>query len=159
MEDVELVVIPTMSKVKISKDLSYPIGAEAISRAVEGVRQFPLLRLRFHYWSDNSFRRGEYEFLRVEYLDGVTPPYHPPVTPLYQRPPQYRWEIVVQPVPRVHRHRIKTYIVESALGAVREWLLQRDDFVQNGSDILAFFYEEKLDEFKTYRVENLEPVR
>ena len=159
MEDIELVVIPTMSKAKISRDLSYPVGAEAISRAVEGVPQHSLLRLQFHYWGDNSLRRGEYEFLRVEYLNGVTPPHHYPVTPLYFRPPQYQWEIVVQPVPRVHRHRIKTYILESALGEIREWLVQRGDFVQNGSDILAFFYDEKLDGVKTYRVAQLEPVR
>jgi hypothetical protein len=159
VEDVELVVIPTMSKAKISRDLSYPIGAEGISRAVEGVPQFPLVRLQFHHWSDSHLRRGEYEFLRVEYLNNVFRPDHYPVSPLYQRPPQYQWEIVVQPVPRVHRHRIKRYIVESAFGEIREWLVQRADYAQNGSEVLAFFYEEKLDEFKTYRVGHLEPVR
>ncbi len=159
MEDVELIVIPTVSKAKISHDLSYPVGAEAISKALDGIPQISLLRLHFHYWSDFSLRRGKYEFLRVEYLSNVTPPEHYPVSPLYQRPPQYQWEILVQPVPRAHRHQIKTYIMDSALAEIKEWLAQRVDFVQNGSDILAFFYDEKLGKFETYQIAHLEPVR
>jgi hypothetical protein len=159
VEDVELVVVPTISKAKISRDLSYPIGAEAISRAVEGVPQFQLVRLQFYYWSDHSLRRGHYEILRVEYLNNSTPLDEYPVTNLWKRPPQCQWEIVVQPVPRVHRHRIKTYIAESALSEVRGWLIQRDDYVQSGSEVLAFFYDEKLDEFQVRRVARLEPVR
>jgi hypothetical protein len=159
VDDVELVVIPTMSKAKISRDLSYPIGAEGISRALDGVPQLPLLRLQFYFWSDHSLRRGNYEFLRVEYLNNSTPLDEYPVSDLYKRSPQYRWEIVVQPVPRVHRHRIKTHIIESALSEISEWLVQRADYAQNGSEVLAFFYDEKLDEFKAYRVAHLEPVR
>ena len=138
VEDVELVVIPTMSKAKISRDLSYPIGAEAISRAVERVPQFPLLRLQFYLGSDHFLRRGNYEFLRAEYLNNSTPVDEYPVSHLYKRPPQYQWEIVVQPVPCVHRHRIKTYIVESALGEIREWLVQRAEYGQNGCEVSRF---------------------
>jgi hypothetical protein len=157
--DVEVAVIPTMSKAKISRDLSYPIGAEAISRAVEEVPQLPLLRLQFYHSSDLHLRWGRYEFLRVEYLNDATPLDEYPVSRLFDRPPQYQWEIVVQPVPRVHRHRIKTYIAESALNEVRGWLMQRVDYVQSGSEVLAFFYDEKLDEFQVRRVARLEPVR
>ena len=159
MEGLDVAVIPTMSKAKISRDLSYPVGAEAISRAVEGVPQLTLLRLQFYHWSDLHLRWGKYEFMRVEYLNSAMPLDEYPVSRLYKRPTQYQWEIVVQPVPRVHRHRIKTYIVQHALPTVREWLVERCDFVQNGSDVLAFFYDEKLDEFKNYRVAHLEPVR
>jgi hypothetical protein len=159
LEDLELVVIPTVSKARISHDLSYPVGAESLSKGLQDVPQISLLRLHFYFWSDNGLRRGKYEFLRVEYLSNVTPPEHYPVSPLYQRPPQYRWEIVVQPVPRVHRHQIKTYIMDSALAEIRDWLAQRGDLVQFGSEILAFFYDEKLEKFETYRVSHLEPMR
>lgn len=159
MEEVELVVIPTVSKAKISHDLSYPVGAESLSKRLQDVPQISLLRLHFHFWSDSGLRWRKYEFLRVEYLSNVTPPKHYPLTPLYQRPPQYQWEIVVQPVPRVHRHQIKTYMMDSALAEINEWLAQRGGLVQYGSEILAFFYDEKLDKFETYRVSHLEPVR
>jgi len=159
LEDVELIVIPTVSKAKISHNLSYPVGAETISKSLQDIPQISLLRLHLYFWSDNHLRRGKYEFLRVEYLSGVTPPEHYPVTPLYKRALQYQWEIVVQAVPRVHRHQIKTYIVDSALAEVKKWLAQRGDLVQNGSDILAFFHDEKLDKFETYRVSHLKPVR
>jgi hypothetical protein len=159
VEETELVVIPTASKAKISHDLSYPIGAEAISKALKDLPQFSSIRLQFYYWSDCFLRRGKYEYLRVEYLNNVSPLDEHPVSRLFQRPPQYQWEIVIQPVPRIHRHQVKTYIAGSVLTEVREWLKQRSNFTQNGSEVLAFFYDEKLDKFETYRVARLEPAR
>lgn len=138
MEDVELVVIPTVSKTKISRDLSYPVGAESISKSLWDTFQISLLRLQFYFMFDHDLRRGRYEFLRVEYLNNAQPAENYPVKLLYLRPPQYRWEIVVQPVPRIYKHRIKQYIMDSALAEIKEWLEQRADFVRNGSDILAF---------------------
>jgi hypothetical protein len=99
MEDVQPLLIPTLSKTKISRHLSYPVGAEKVSSALASCVQFPLLKLHFYFRFDNSLRRGEYEFLRVEYLDNVRPAQEWPIDTLYQRPPQWRCEIVVQPVP------------------------------------------------------------
>jgi hypothetical protein len=159
VEDVELVVIPTVSKAKISRDLSYPIGAEAISKVLQCAHQFSLLRLQFHFWSDNDLRRGKYEFLRVEYLKNVHPVEQYPISRLYQRPPQYQWEIVVQPVPRSKKHQIRTYILDSALDEIKRWLRERGHLDQYGSDIMAFFYDEKLDKFEVLTTSHVEPVR
>ncbi len=121
--------------------------------------QIDLLKLHFHFWSDHDLRRGSYEFLRVEYLNNARPAENYPLRLLYQRPPQYRWEIVVQPVPRINRHKVKQYLEVEVLPIVKEWLNSRRDLNQQGSDILAFFYDEKTEQFQARSVTRLEPAR
>src|SRR5438105_15718980 len=108
MEEVQQIVIPTLSRVKISRNLSYPIGAEAISEALASVVQLTELKLLFYSSKfDTGLRRGHYEFLRVEYLNNARSVEKWPIWNLHGRPPQSRWEIAVQPVPRVLRHHIR----------------------------------------------------
>lgn len=68
MEEIERIIIPTLSRAKISRNLSYPIGAERISAALASAAQLPKLKLHFYSGFDNALRGGHYEFLRVEYL-------------------------------------------------------------------------------------------
>ena len=159
MEDVQPYIIPTLSRAKISHHLSYPIGAEAVSLALGSTVQLPELKLHFYFWSNNSLRWGHYEFLRVEYLNNATPAQDFPIWRLHQRPPQYRWEIVVQPVPRVNRHRINKYILESGLPQVGSWLSERTGLSQQGNDMLTFFYDEKAEKFESRPLTRLEPLR
>jgi hypothetical protein len=159
VEDVKPYIIPTLSKAKISHHLSYPIGAAAVSRALATAAQLPKLKLHFYFRFDNALRWGRYEFVRVEYLNNARPAEEWPILHLYSRPPQYRWEVIVQPVPRVNRHRINTYILESALPDIGNWLSERIELSQQGSDILAFFYDEKSEEFESRRSTRLEPLR
>jgi hypothetical protein len=139
MEDVEQIIIPTLSKAKISSKLSYPIGAQQVSEALASSPQFIALKLRFYSGFDHGLRRGHYEFLRIEYLNSTQPADKWPISSLFRRPPQYRWEVVVQPVPRHLRHRIKQYILDSALPQLASWLADRGELAQQGSDILTFF--------------------
>lgn len=155
MEEQKPFVIPTMSKAKISHLLSYPVGAEAIAHALEGVPQMKQLALQFYHWSDLHLRRGEYEFLRVEYLNGVSAHY---TEYLYKREPQYRWEIVVQPVPRVKRHQVKTYITETALPLIKAWLVKNAELEERGNTLLSFLLDEKKEEFIVKPIDRLEPV-
>ena len=159
MEDVKRILIPTLSKTKISRNLSYPIGAEHISAALASTVQLPRLKLHFYSGFDIGLRRGHYEFLRVEYLNSASPAEKWPISSLWKRPPQWQWEIVVQPVPRVFRHRIKQYILDAALHQIADWLVERVQLTQHGSDILAFFYDEKSDEFIARPLTQLEPLR
>jgi hypothetical protein len=159
MEDIQQVTIPTLSRAKISSKLSYPIGAEHISLALTSTAQLPMLKLHFYAGLGIGLRHGHYEFLRVEYLNQATPSEKWPISSLYKRPPQYRWEIVVQPVPRIFRHRIKQYIVDSALPQIAHWLIDRAQLAQRGNDILAFFYDEKTDEFMPRELTHLEPLQ
>lgn len=159
MEDVQPYMIPTLSRAKISHHLSYPVGAAAVSVALASVVQLPDLKLHFYFWSDLGLRSGHYEFFRVEYLNNATPAEEWPISSLYKRPPQYRWEIIVQPVPRVNRHRINEYILESALPGVKNWLSERTELAQQGSDLLTFFYNEKEEKFESRPLTRLEPLR
>jgi hypothetical protein len=160
MEAVQPYIIPTLSRAKISRHLSYPVGAAAVSMALASVTQMPELKLHFYFWSDNSLRRGHYEFLRVEYLNNALPaPDDWPIWHLYKRPPQYRWEIIVRAVPRVNRHRINEYILETALPQVETWLSERTELSRQGNDLLTFFYDEKAEKFESKPLTRLEPLR
>lgn len=159
MEDVQQIIISTLSKAKISHHLSYPIGAKHISLALAGTPQLSMLKLHFYSGLGIGLQRGQYEFLRAEYLNQAIPSKEWPISTLYKRPPQYRWEIVVQPVPRTLRHRIRQYISDSALPQVAQWLIARAQLVQRGNDILAFFYDDKADELIARQLSHLEPVR
>jgi hypothetical protein len=159
MEGLQPTIIPTSSRSKIPRTLSYPIGAEAISAALASAAQLSEIKLIFYFWSDFNLRRREYEFLRVEYLKSARAAEKWPIWSLYRRPPQSRWEIVVQPVPRVFRHRIRQYILDSALPQIAQWLLERTDLGQPGHDVLTFFYDEKSDEFISRTLTHLEPLR
>src|ERR1700675_5145694 len=159
MGEIQSVIIPTLSRAKISRNLSYPIGAERISAALGSSAQMPELKLHFYSGFDFGLRKGHFEFLRVEYLNNARPAEEWPIRSLYGRRPQYRWEIVVQPVPRPLRHRIKQFIVETALAQIAGWLGERVQLAQRGTDILAFFYEEKTEEFTPRQLTRLEPLR
>jgi hypothetical protein len=160
MEDVQQIIIPTLSRAKISHLLSYPIGAEQISTALASTPQLSEIRLLFFSWRYlPRLRESHYEFLRVEYLNNAVPAQKHPIRSLYGRPKQGQWEIVVQPVKRVFRHRIKEYILQVALPQIGDWLVERAHLAQQGSDILAFFYDELGEEFAVHPLTNLEPKR
>jgi hypothetical protein len=147
MEDIQQVVIPTLSRMRIARNLSYPIGAEAISKALAPVAQLTELKLLFYSSKFHTpLKSNHYEFLRVEYLNNARSGEKWPIGNLYGRPPQGRWEVTVQPVPRVLRHQISQYIVDSALPKVKQWLIERTQILQQGSDLLAFFYDEETNE-------------
>ena len=152
-------IIPTVSRAKISRKLSYPIGAERVSALLASAAQLPELKLHFYSEFDIQFRNGHFEFLRVEYLNNARPSREWPISSLYKRPIQSRWEIVVQPVPRTLRHRVKQYILDSALVQIAHWLVERKQLAQQGNDILAFFYDEKAEEFVPRQLTRLEPLR
>jgi hypothetical protein len=159
MDDIRKIVIPTLSRSRISRKLSYPIGAQSVSAALASTAQLAELKLHFYFVSNHALRSGHYEFLRVEYLNNARPSEDWPISSLYKRPPQGRWEIIVQPVPRTLRHRIKQYILNSALIEIAHWLGERTELAQQGNDILAFFYDEEAEEFVTRHLTRLEPLR
>lgn len=158
MEETKPFIVPTLSRARISHKLSYPVGAEQVSAALRSVAQFADLKLHFYSGFDLGLRCGHYEFLRVEYLNSSRPAEEWPITSLYKRPAQWRWEIVVQPVPRARRHRIHQYILDEAFSRIERWLRERNDLAQPGSDILAFFYDEKDDGFVVRQLSRLQPL-
>jgi hypothetical protein len=153
-------IIPTLSRAKISRHLSYSIGAEPISESLASVPQFAELKLLFFSSQFHTpLRSKEYEFLRVEYLNNAKSGGKWPIASLCGRPLQSRWEIAVQPVLRVLRHSVKQYILDSALPQMRHRLVERAQLLQRGSDLLAFFYDEETGECISRHAANLEPLR
>jgi hypothetical protein len=159
------IVIPTLFRAKIPRNLSYPIGAEVVSECLLSVPQFFELKLVFFSSKfdvgvrSGRYERHEYEFLRVEYLNETNSGENWPISRLWGRPAQSRWEIVVQPVPRGLRYRIKKYIIESALASMNRWLVDRANLERRGRDVLAFFYDEGKEEFLPRTLSVLEPNR
>lgn len=152
-------VIPTASRAKVSNKLSYPIGAERISVALAAIPQLAELRVRFCSGFEAHLRGGHYEFLRVEYRNSARALEEWPIRTLFDRPEQSRWEVVVQPVPRIVRHRVKQYIEAFALTEIAQWFIERKELIQRGGDILAYFYEEESDDFAARHATRLEPLR
>ena len=157
-------IIPTLSKSKISRLLSYPIGAELLSQALRQIPQFQFLKLHFYAAMGNGLQdcrlggKTIYEFLRVEYLNSSAVAEKYPIRPLYSRPPQYRWEIIILPVPRVHRHAVNRHIVEVVLPKVERWLCKRASQISVGSEVLSFFYDPEEDAVSTEEVSRMEPL-
>ncbi len=152
-------IIPTASKAKIHNRLSCPIGAEQISKALAATVQFSSIQLRFHASLGDGLSIFK-EFLRVEYLNDVQAPQQWPIFPLYPRPDQSRWELVVQPVRRSFRHEVKDYILSVALPDIDRWLIERAELNQKGSDILAFFSDDSsANGFARHHLTRLEPLR
>ena len=64
MKDAQQLIIPTLSRAKISRNLSYPIGAEQLSAVLVATSQLPDLKPHFYSGFDIGLRSGHYEFLR-----------------------------------------------------------------------------------------------
>jgi len=72
-----MIVIPTVRKEKLPKGFSYPLGAEAISAALGGLRQLERAEITFQWrdefwasrWRKRVQNRGVLTLLRVAFLD------------------------------------------------------------------------------------------
>jgi hypothetical protein len=158
VDDSKHIIIPTRYKAKISHELSFPIGAEKISKALAGVPQFGELILHFNsdrwrsiphkrYACISVMRSSRRESMAEKYVDAG-------LDTLWGE-----WEIDVSPVPRIHRHRIQQYIVDHALSEMREWLNKRADTRLLSEETLRYFFDEERDEFAFEANEEFHPQR
>jgi hypothetical protein len=118
-------IFPTITRHKHSKLVSYPLGAELLSRAFDGVPQHSAMTCTFVAGNpqrtlneektrvlDIRYRRRDRSFYDGENADalGVFQP---------------KWEIWIYDVPVALRHEIKALLVEDALPNVaRNWLMK-----------------------------------
>lgn len=136
-------VIPTISKADVSKDLAFPIGAEALSRGLAGVPQFDSLKIQFVGLKElrrpltEKPKPGEaLRLIAVEYR---------------RRPLNISsgtdnrgtgrtddlWTLLVSPVARRNRYDIKQLLVSEGIQIIREWLmLPRSDTWRYGTHSL-----------------------
>ena len=122
--------IPTRSKSKLPKTLSYPLGAEAISVALAGaphVDEFDLSFRDYAVWPAVEFNRLVRDGLPYRVLSAA---YLPPRRPGRSAPNDLvaggwylaKWSIDVYPVRRELRHAAGLLLHEVGLPAVAEWL-------------------------------------
>ena len=142
-------VIPTGHKSKIPSTLSYPLGAKAISEALEGVPQTGSLVVDFWYWNRQRYVPifpQPYRVLSVRYrhapLDGV---YREWCIESGRFDPD--WKITVEPVARHLRHAVQSKLLTEALPRMRRWLIASQDAEgRAGGHNLVFRYDEAANE-------------
>jgi hypothetical protein len=121
----EQYIFPTLHRDKHSHLVSYPLGAEALSRALDGVPQHAMLTCQFfagntHQRLDNPLHlamAASYQRRQRSFYDGQDADARGVFLP--------RWTITVFAVPRTLRHAIKTAVhTEGLPSIVRPWLIE-----------------------------------
>ena len=122
--------IPTRYKSKLSRSLSYPLGAEAISSALAGAPHYSDLTLSFHdspVWRGSDFRRLlresiPYAVFVASYSPARSPGYTGSATMAEMGMYAESWDLRVNPVRRELRHTSGQLLQEQGLPAVVQWL-------------------------------------
>jgi len=122
--------IPTRYKAKISRDLSYPIGAEAIAAALADAPRADVLSLAFSahaVWPASEFRRllgarSPYRVLTAGYQPARKPGIGASNHMIEGGSYREKWELWVYPVLREFRHLANGLLRDEGLPAVAAWL-------------------------------------
>jgi hypothetical protein len=140
--------IPTRSKKRLPRTLSYPVGAKAISEALVGVPQFDELTLVFWFYNQQGSRPtfgGPFSVLEAEFLgplrsfsasmDMIEKGYSP------------KWTIRIYAAPRPLRNLIQGKILGEALPSVRSWLIANPHSIEReGYNAIRFRFDELTNE-------------
>ena len=122
--------IPTRYKSKLSRDLSYPIGAEAISAALAAAPHAEVVTLTFSDsggWPASRFRqvlvdRSPSRILTLRYQPSCKPGFSGSNDMVAGGWYREKWELMVYPVLREFRHLANRLLREEGLPAVATWL-------------------------------------
>ncbi len=153
-----LPLIPTRYKQKVFHTHSWPIGAEAMSKALAGIPQFDQLELTFAAtWAFQS-AATKYAVMHVRYQrrlrsfsDGNAGSAHDLM--------ELGWGLHICPIPRSQRHAIQTRLIEEGLPLAKKWLTDNTAGNRPGKTSISLFYDEEQGTM-THEVErSLEPER
>ncbi len=121
--------IPTQYKAKLPKHLSYPIGAEAISEALEAAPHADSMSIWFSslaIWAAPGYKRLIVEKLPYKIMMAEFQPARRrgmgPKSWIEKGWYDAKWKINVHPVLREFRQLAHNLLVEQGLPAVAEWL-------------------------------------
>jgi hypothetical protein len=157
MSTQEIVVIPTLYKNKLPQTLSYPLGAELISRAFVSVPQFENLKIRFWFYSKEDPRVIKtYTVLQLSYVRGE-PSLTTGKASLAYGWLDKKWEITVSSVPRDRRHFIKGLLEGEALPIAQRWLIENAGSDEFGGLTLTFKFNEETELLEVKRDSWLSP--
>ena len=155
-------IFPTTNRSKHSKTVSYPVGAEQLSRALADVPQAGAITCSFTAGSNAENRPDLDNYLVLQASYGKRPRmFHD--GPLSEERGVYeaKWHICVFAVPTDMRHAVKLLLINEALpNSVRSWFLARGTYgVQTGGEAIWIRY---LTETNTVSIEEhgkLDPER
>jgi hypothetical protein len=160
MAETELHIFPTTIRIKHSQELSYPIGAEALSRSLEEVPQRELITCSFSTGRQHDDGKPQIYVLNVRYQKQARNFYHGKSAEVHGvfEP---RWEITVFSVPRQLRGAIKLLLIEQGLPElVRPWLIAKNHLTgQTGGSALWLEYVRADKVFVTTTREDIAPDR
>ena len=117
----EFRLIPTDGRVRISKELSFPLGAEMISRALYGVPGYGELRLNFLGYCDRANPSRIREMVQDRERLAVLEVWGSSVISIY-------------PVPRENKSVIRKVLCNVGLPRLRRWLVDYNKWVDEVPD-------------------------
>jgi hypothetical protein len=137
--------IPTNSKFKLPKTLSYPIGAEVVSQGLAGVPQIDDLRLTFSYHSsfekeykqDHPFKIFEAEFHKSDMNLTMSNDF------IEKGAYEEKWELTVYPVPREKKSAAHHLLLEEGLPGIARWLAtERTPLWRTGRKTISILFDQ-----------------
>ncbi len=161
MTETELHIFPTSSRSKHSKDVSYPIGAEALSLTLDGVPQHELITCNFYAgYPQYDDGKPQFHVLHATYRK-QSRKFHDAKSALERGVFDPHWQISVFAVPRQLRGAIKLLLLEQGLpDVVRPWLIEKTHLTgQTGGSALMLEYVRANKVFKSTTREDLAPER
>lgn len=161
MTEAELHIFPTSNRIKHSKEVSYPIGAEALSRQLAGVPQHDLITCNFYAgYPQYDVGKPQFYVLNVLY-EKQARKFHHSKSALERGVHDPRWYISVFAVPRHLRSAVKLLLLEQALpDVVLPWLMGKSHLTgQTGGSALWLEYIRADNALKSTTREDIAPER
>ena len=141
MAEPELHIFPTSSRSKHSKEVSYPIGTEALSAGLIGVPQHDRIVCDFYGGGAHDHGKPQLYVLNVRY-EKQARRFSDSASALERGAFDPHWKISVFAVPRQLRGAIKVLLLEEGLpDLVRPWLIEKSHLTgQTGGSALWLEY-------------------
>jgi len=146
--------IPTKYKHKISWRLSWPLGAEKISEAFDGLPQSLDFSLYFSGYNQSKVStQGDIHVMSVEY--SFSRPKSEVMINLGFGSP--KWSITIYPIPRELKHRIKE-LLDQSFPKLRQWCVSHQDITGNvGCERITVVFNAATDELSFDEFSNIKP--
>jgi hypothetical protein len=154
-------IFPTSNRSKHSKEVSYPIGAEALSCTLDGVPQHDLITCSFYAgYPQYDDGKPQFHVLHVMYRKNARR-FHDAKSALERGVFDPHWQIGVFAVPRHLRGEIKVLLLEQALpDLVHPWLMARGNLTgKTGESALILEYVRTDKAFKSTTRDEIVPDR
>ncbi len=153
-------IFPTLDRPRCSKLLAYPIGAEALSRALDGVPQHGDLACNFFASNPHHEQNKRQEIYVMAFTyEKVTRSFHHSQASAESGVFDPRWRIHIHAVPAEVRAMVKQQLVDDILhNHVRPWLIKTANMTgRTGAAAFILHYDRAEDRIMTEARESFLP--